>query len=194
MADLDKAIELNDDYVKALLKRSEVHLQLQNYEDAVRDLERVKTLDPQTPQLRQKLQDAKLELKKSKRKDYYKIMEVSKDASEDEIKKAYKRQALKWHPDKHSNGDEEQKANADKMFKDIGEAYSVLSDPQKKARYDQGADIEEIENPGHGGHGFHGDPNEIFQMFFGGGGGGMPSGFSSRGGGGGGSGYTFRFG
>ena len=51
--------------------------------------------------------------------------------------------------------------NADKMFKDIGEAYSVLSDPQKKMRYDQGADIEEIENPGHGG-GFHGDPNEIF--------------------------------
>ncbi len=82
--------------------------------------------------------------------------------------------------------------NADKMFKDIGEAYSVLSDPQKKMRYDQGADIEELENPGHGG-GFHGDPNEIFQMFFGGGGGmgGMGGGFGGFGGGR--SGATFRF-
>lgn len=80
------------------------------------------------------------------------------------------------------------------MFKDINEAYSVLSDPQKKNRYDQGADIEELDNPGAGG--FHGDPNDIFRMFFGGGGGGMGGGhhFShSGGGGGGGASYTFRF-
>ncbi len=177
--------------MKAIMKRSELYLKLEQYEDAVRDLERVKQIDPSTAGLRQKLQDAKLELKKSKRKDYYKILEISKEATEDEIKKAYKRQALKWHPDKHSNGEEEQRLNADKMFKDIGEAYSVLSDPQKKVRYDQGADIEELENPGHGG-GFHGDPNDIFQMFFGGGGGGgHHHGFSHGGGGGG---YTFKFG
>ncbi len=109
---------------------------MSEYEEAIRDLEKVKSLDPATPGLKQKLQEAKLELKKSKRKDYYKILDVSKEANEDEIKKAYKRMALKWHPDKHSSGEEEQRINADKMFKDISEAYSILSDPQKKARYD----------------------------------------------------------
>ena len=133
--------------------------------------------------MKQKIQNAKLEEKKSKRKDYYKILDVSKEATEDEIKKAYKRQALKWHPDKQSSADDEHKLLADKMFKDIGEAYSVLSDAKKKNRYDQGADIDELDHDF--GHGFGGDPNEIFQMFFGGGGGGQfMGGRSSRGQGG----------
>lgn len=75
---------------------------------------------------------AQLELKKSKRKDYYKLLEVEKDASESEIKKGYRKMAVKWHPDKQEQGDEEAMAQADKMFKDIGEAYAVLSDPKKK--------------------------------------------------------------
>ncbi len=83
--------------------------------------------------------------------------------------------------------------NADKMFKDIGEAYSVLSDPKKRQRYDEGADIEEIENPGHGGGGFHMDPNDIFSMFMGGGGMGGHPGFSQRGGCGAGPQFSFRF-
>ena len=66
-------------------------MQMENYEEAVRDLEKVKQIDPTTQGLKQKLNEAKLELKKSKRKDYYKILEISKDATEDEIKKAYKR-------------------------------------------------------------------------------------------------------
>ena len=51
--------------------------------------------------LREKINNAKLELKKSKRKDYYKILGVEQNANDDEIKKAYKKAALKWHPDKH---------------------------------------------------------------------------------------------
>jgi len=52
--------------------------------------------------------------------------------------------AIKWHPDKHSAGTEEEKVNAEKMFKEIGEAYSILSDPKKKELFDAGHDVEEI--------------------------------------------------
>jgi len=101
LKDLDKAIELNDEYTKAYLKRADINLRLQNYEEAVRDYERVKQLDPSTAGIAHKIKEAKLELKKSKRKDYYKILEVNKEANEEELKKAYKKGALKWHPDKH---------------------------------------------------------------------------------------------
>ncbi|KAM7498034.1 hypothetical protein LguiA_022448 [Lonicera macranthoides] len=65
--------------------------------------------------------------------DYYKILGVDKGASEDDLKKAYRKLAMKWHPDKNPNN----KKDAEAMFKQISEAYDVLSDPQKRAVYDQ---------------------------------------------------------
>lgn len=84
-------MKINDEYVKALLKRSELYLQQKNFEEAVRDLEKIKSVDPSTQGLRQKLQEAKLELKKSLRKDYYKILDIQPSATEEEIRKAYRR-------------------------------------------------------------------------------------------------------
>lgn len=144
---------------------------------------------PQTPGLREKLRAAQLEIKKAKRKNYYAILDVDKGEGDSGIKKAYKKGAMKWHPDKHSCGTEEEQKEAEAKFKDLGEAYGVLSDAKKRQMYDEGADIEEI-NQGGGGGGRGGmDPNDIFSMFMGGGMGG-----GGRRGGGGGAQYHFQSG
>lgn len=64
-------------------------------------------------------------------KDYYKILGIPSGANEDEIKKAYRKMALKYHPDKNKE------PNAEEKFKEIAEAYDVLSDPKKRSLYDQ---------------------------------------------------------
>ncbi|XP_027340417.1 dnaJ homolog subfamily B member 13-like isoform X4 [Abrus precatorius] len=65
--------------------------------------------------------------------DYYKVLQVDRNAKEDDLKKAYRKLAMKWHPDKNPNS----KKEAESKFKQISEAYEVLSDPQKRAIYDQ---------------------------------------------------------
>ena len=94
-------------------------------------------------------------------RDYYKILGVDKSASADEIKKAYKKVAIKYHPDRNP-GDKE----AEKKFKQAAEAYQVLSDPEKRARYDQFGAAGVDGAGGFGGGGFEGmDLGDIFAQF-----------------------------
>ena len=105
-------------------------------------------------------------------KDYYQILGVSKTASADEIKKAYRKLAVKYHPDKNP-GDK----SAEEKFKQVSEAYDVLSDDKKRKQYDQfGADYFRAGGPSGGGAGAYGpgagggfrDPYDIFSQVFGG--------------------------
>ena len=107
--------------------------------------------------------------------EYYNVLGVNKDSSADEIKKAYRKKSLKWHPDK--NGDSEDSKN---KFQEIGEAYGVLSDSGKKTIYDKYGK-QGLENHQNGGGNVN--PNDIFSQFFGGGnpfGGGFGGGFGGR--------------
>ncbi len=104
------------------------------------------------------------------KRDYYEVLGVDKSASANDIKKAYRRKAMEYHPDKNPGNKE-----AEEKFKEAAEAYSVLSDPDKKARYDQFGHAGMDGAGGFGGGGFGGqgmDINDIFSMFgdiFGGG-------------------------
>lgn len=110
------------------------------------------------------------------KRDYYEVLGVSKNASDDEIKKAYKKMAIKYHPDRTPDNKE-----AEEKFKEAAEAYDVLRDPQKRARYDQFG--HEAVNGAGGFGGASMNMDDIFSMFgdiFGG-----HSGFGGFGGGGG---------
>ena len=107
-------------------------------------------------------------------KDLYAILETNKNASDDEIKKAYKKAALKHHPDRNPNNPE-----ATAKFQEVGKAFATLGDPEKRKRYDQFGVIDGEGNGGNGGMPDGMNPFDIFQNMFGGGGNGGGSPFGN---------------
>ena len=113
----------------------------------------------------------------AEKRDYYEVLGVSKNATLDEIKKAYRKLAIKYHPDKNPGNKE-----AEEKFKEAAEAYSVLSDKDKRAKYDQFGHAGLGGQPGPDFSGGFGDLNDILNNLFGGGFGGFSGGFGGFGG------------
>lgn len=114
----------------------------------------------------------------SKKRDYYEVLGVDRNIGEEDLKRAYRKLAVKYHPDKNP-GDHE----AEEKFKELGEAYEALSDPNKRAAYDRYGHAAFQNGMGGGGGGFH-DPFDLFrEVFSGAGGGGVFEQFFGGGGG-----------
>jgi len=157
ICDCNEALKINQTYLKALLKRAKCYYDLEKFDECIKDYEAAFKLE-KSIDTKNLLRDAKFQLKKSKRKDYYKILGIGRNASTDEIKKAYKKRALVHHPDRHSNATEDEQKEQEIKFKEVGEAYAVLSDSNKKMRYDSGQDME--------GNSGAFDPSDIYRQFF----------------------------
>ncbi|KAF9477074.1 DnaJ-domain-containing protein [Pholiota conissans] len=201
LADAKASLELTPNSFKALRTRARINLHLEKYDASIADfnsaIQQAQTestaADADVRALRSELKKAEAALKRSKTKDYYKILGVARDCSESDIKKAYRRESLKHHPDK--GGDEEK-------FKLVVEANAVLSDPGRRERYDLGEDEDGMNEGGPGGMGGFGgmspvDMEELFASFGAGGGrfgGGGFGGGGPFGGGGARRGHTHGFG
>ena len=121
LQDLNKSIELNSNYVKAIYRRATIYVALKNPEKAKQDLTKILKIDPSKIYLNTAMKDAivlmediQKEEKRHRKKDYYKILDVSSKADDNELRRAFKKLASKWHPDKNT-GSDEQKEIAERL-------------------------------------------------------------------------------
>ncbi|XP_015111996.1 dnaJ homolog subfamily C member 3 [Diachasma alloeum] len=151
-----------------LCDSAEAYLNAEMFDDAIRDAKEALEMDEGFQRAKELLQKAQQEQKRSERRDYYKILGVHKTATKQEIIKAYRKAAQKWHPDNFQDGTEKKKA--EKKFIDIAAAKEVLTDEEKRRQFDRGEDPLDPESGKHSGfnpfqefHRFHGSP---FQFKF----------------------------
>ncbi|XP_065335388.1 dnaJ homolog subfamily C member 3 [Cloeon dipterum] len=118
-------------------ERAETYLDTDMFDDAIRDYQAALEIEDGMQRAREGIERAKKMQKQSERRDYYKILGVSRQAGKKEIVKAYRKAAQQWHPD-NFQGDE--KKMAEKKFIDIAAAKEVLTDPEKRQKFDNGED------------------------------------------------------
>ncbi|KNG52729.1 DNAJ domain-containing protein [Stemphylium lycopersici] len=133
-----ESLTLNPNSLHGLLHKAHYQLDADDFEDAIRTLELAKEHHAHS-QIDELLHKARTLLKRSKEKDYYKVLGVTRDADEREIKKAYRKLTKLYHPDKASANNMTPE-DAQKKMADVNEAYEVLSDPELKERFDRGDD------------------------------------------------------
>nr|KAJ3412098.1 DnaJ sub C member 3 [Polyrhizophydium stewartii] len=167
-----KALDLDGNDLEVLLARAQAFTNKADYKEAMGDYQRAHEQNRQDPRSSEGYNRAQKLLKRAGMKDYYKILGVPRDASEREIKKAFRKKAQEWHPDKYSGT--LAKEEVEKKMSEINQAYEVLSNPELRERFDNGDDPNDPNQGGHsGGHPFGGHP---FFMQSGGFGGGFPGG------------------
>lgn len=170
----EEALQLNPNSLHGLLHQAQKQIDADEFEEAVRTLETAKE-NHQAQKIQELLRKAHTLLKRSKQKDYYKVLGVSRDADERDIKKAYRKLSKIYHPDKAA-AQNITPEEAQKKMAAINEAYEVLSDPELKQRFDNGDDPNNPEQQ-QGGNPFHGSPfGGGGQQFFFQQGGGFPGG------------------
>ncbi|XP_076167329.1 tetratricopeptide repeat protein 2 isoform X2 [Ptiloglossa arizonensis] len=130
-----EALKLNNKYLKALLRRAESYMRLKKFEDAVCDLKKVCEMD-NSPTNQSLLMAAQLLLNPPIKRNHYSILGINKNASYDEIRKAYKKKAKEHHPDQYPHATQREKKEHENKFKEVGAAYAVLSDHGKRLYYD----------------------------------------------------------
>lgn len=176
-------------YAKAFYRKGEIERKMNKHLEAEQSLRKAQGLNPKL-NLQSRISEIARHNKVNNKKDLYKTLGVNKKATKSEIKKAYRKLAMIYHPDKNTET-EEKKKEAEKKFKEITEAYEILSDETKRRRYDMGGmgafdgsggfggggshvNLSDLfgggggfgrSQSGFGGEGMGGDP--IFQMFFG---------------------------
>lgn len=149
-----EALTLNPESLHGLIARAQQQLDADDFEDAIRTLNQAKEHHGGNKKVESMLNEAQVLLKRSKQKDYYKVLGVDRDADDRDIKKAYRALTKKYHPDKAA-AQGISKEDAEKKMAAINEAYEVLSDPELRARFDRGDDP----NDPHGqSHPFQGSP------------------------------------
>ncbi|KAL5120369.1 hypothetical protein ACEQ8H_001659 [Pleosporales sp. CAS-2024a] len=157
-----EALGRNPNSLYGLIHKGQIQIEADDFEDAVRTLEKANEHHQQHQKVHELLNKANTLLKRSKAKDYYKVLGLTRDADDREIKRAYRKMSKMYHPDKASaiglTPEEAQKKMAS-----INEAYEVLSDPELKARFDRGDDPNNSQQQQ--GSPFHGNPFGGGQQF-----------------------------
>ncbi|KAG7009048.1 DnaJssubfamily C member 3 [Physcia stellaris] len=170
-----EALSILPNSLPGLLSLAQRQIDEESFEAAIQTLNQAKEHHPSDNRIPNLLQKAQIALKRSKTKDYYKVLGVPNDADDRAIKRAYRTLTKKFHPDK-TTAQGIPKEQGEKKMAEINEAYEVLSDPELRARFDRGDDPNSQEQQGQP---FHGSP-------FGQGPGGQQFFFRQQGGGGGG--------
>jgi DnaJ family protein C protein 3 len=147
------ALQVDGQSVDALLLRGDAKALQEDFEGSLNDYKKAKELRADDRSIDEKIQKGQRVLEQSKRKNYYKILGVKRSATKSQIKRSYRKLALKYHPDKV---EESEKEKSEKIFRDVAEAYGVLSDDEVRQKYDNGEDVSGQAQQQQQGHGFPG--------------------------------------